>query len=244
MDLIPTDLIQNEICKYLNLQTLIRARGICRKWRLAMDNSSAISDTRRGLLNVYLKLIENPAFIESRHLYRDLEPLDREKHLDLLGYLLEKDEKIPEQYKTWVREWPEKAIFDDLWPHLHRCCGNSNITAEYDTHFGAYQFRDVYGTTNQIYLKYHSEKFGTVRILARDDELIAKNWVKYLEEIAETFPIDTYCYCSEESELKYEILSWSDIRAHIFKRYQDNMDLGAAHINEYESNINKILRYL
>lgn len=238
MNLIPSDLIQNEICKYLDLQILIRARGVCREWRFAIDNSSAISDTRRGLLNIYLKLIENSAFFESRHLYSDLEPLDREGHLGLLNLIKDDgSEEIPEQYQIWVREWPEKAIFDDVWPHLKRWCCSSNTTAKYNFWFGAYEFRSDLGTEHEICLLQNSENFG--RIFVSGSEY-AKNWVEYLEKIAEKFAVNTYCDCSEKREPKYRMLSWDDIRDYNARRRQSNQDAGAAHINQYESNIDKI----
>ncbi|KAJ8487213.1 hypothetical protein ONZ45_g14419 [Pleurotus djamor] len=98
-----------------HLTTIVLASGVCRKWRdlLLVAN---IHPTRRALLNVFKKLIKEPWFLESRPwVLGNLSPFNRRAYVDAL---LEQHDYLPEEFKIWILEWPEKAAFGGIWPGL------------------------------------------------------------------------------------------------------------------------------
>ena len=67
----------------LPLVPLIRSMGVCKPWRTMVHNSaSPLTSARRSLLNLYLSLIDTPAFINSR-----AQNLDGFTSIDRMAYL-------------------------------------------------------------------------------------------------------------------------------------------------------------
>ena len=113
----------------LVLKSLIAARGVCRLWRTSID-SAQISPTRRKLLDLYLKLIESPAFHATRDcILPHLTSFDREE------FIAELPETTPEEFRTWILEWPARAVFMWVWPGLPGTCPRQPIFPDV-THHG------------------------------------------------------------------------------------------------------------
>ena len=102
------------IVEHLVLKSLISARGVCRRWRnIVSPDSSTIPITRRRLLRLYLRVIKMPFFIQTRsRIIPSLVPFARESGVALLS------ESISQEYKTWILEWPARAVFLWMWPGL------------------------------------------------------------------------------------------------------------------------------
>lgn len=140
--------ISREIFTFLPLQTLIRAIGVNRTWRTEIqDPNLHINATRRTLLDLYVSVIETPAILnclDDRPDKKAPPPLDREMFLSEMvsEYInvwtregaqsrnkalpvplaqqfrpLEVD-TLPPQLVTYIREWPELAVFGDIWPSI------------------------------------------------------------------------------------------------------------------------------
>jgi len=104
------------VFKYLNLCSLISARGVCTWWR---DNvlSADINPIRRDLLKLYLQLVHCRNFTASRHrVHSVLKPFDREAYISALSSQV--SDSLPSALETWILEWPAGAAFDCIWPGL------------------------------------------------------------------------------------------------------------------------------
>lgn len=139
LDSLPTELFFG-IIAYLPLKALIYGRSVNRNWRNLIFLAN-ISPARRSLLDFYYGIIENPAFINSRKNAVILNPFDRELYVSSLETQI--GETLPdgksrgprlislysylisyEEFRTWVIEWPEKAILTGHWPGLPLHAGN------------------------------------------------------------------------------------------------------------------------
>ena len=109
---LPTEIVLI-IQGFLPLQTLIKARGVCRLWRSLIPGSH-LPAARRRLLEFYLRAIRSPAFLATRpRIQAHLKPFDRERLLARLP------PSVPEEFRTWVLEWPARAAVGHIWPGLH-----------------------------------------------------------------------------------------------------------------------------
>jgi len=74
------------------LKSLIAARGVSSLWR-HLVTLAEVSPARRGLLNLYLRIIESPVFHQTRPwLLDNLRPFDREAYVNAL---LEQHDYLP-----------------------------------------------------------------------------------------------------------------------------------------------------
>ena len=109
---LPTEIVLM-IQSFLPLNALIKARGVCRFWRSIIPGSH-ILPARRALLEFYLRAIRSPAFLATRpRIQAHLKPFDRERLLARLP------PSVPEEFRTWVLEWPARAAVGHIWPGLH-----------------------------------------------------------------------------------------------------------------------------
>lgn len=100
------------IQSHLPLASLIVARGVCKFWRSLIPGSH-ITPARHRLLSLYLHAIDSPAFHATRrtvlsHLY------DFNRH----AWLARLHTAVPDEFRTWILEWPERAVIGSLWPAL------------------------------------------------------------------------------------------------------------------------------
>ncbi|KAJ7619611.1 hypothetical protein FB45DRAFT_800061, partial [Roridomyces roridus] len=106
-----------EIIPHLPLKGLVAAEGDCREWK-AFVTVADIYPPRRALFNLYKKIIHDPLFrdLDTRPwLWANLEPFDRQAYLD---YILSQHNYIPEDFRLWILEWPNKAVIACAWPGL------------------------------------------------------------------------------------------------------------------------------
>lgn len=109
------DEVHLAIQSHMTLTSLLTARAVCRLWHSTIPGSH-IPSARLNLLNLYLRLVHSPAFHASRKdTLKRLEPFDRTRALGKVG----KDGvDIPEEFRLWMLEWPERAAFGNIWPGL------------------------------------------------------------------------------------------------------------------------------
>ncbi|KAJ7619606.1 hypothetical protein FB45DRAFT_161714 [Roridomyces roridus] len=116
MDIFPPELTL-QIFPHLPLKGLVAAEGVCQQWKQFI----AIADIyppRRGLFNLYKKIVHDPLFrdLDTRPwLWENLRPFDRQAYLD---HILAQHNYIPEDFRLWILEWPNKAVIACAWPGL------------------------------------------------------------------------------------------------------------------------------
>ncbi|KAJ7499938.1 hypothetical protein FB451DRAFT_1008621, partial [Mycena latifolia] len=99
----------------LPLKFRIAAHGVSKLWRHLAPLADIISP-RRGLLDLYFKIIESPVFERTRPwLLKNLRPFDREAYI---AVLLEQHNYLPDDFRIWILEWPAKAVIACCWPGL------------------------------------------------------------------------------------------------------------------------------
>ncbi|KAJ7100027.1 hypothetical protein B0H15DRAFT_818411 [Mycena belliarum] len=104
-----------QIFPKLPLKSLIAAHGVNKLWR-HLASIADISPARRGLLDLYFKIIESPIFEQTRSwLLDNLTPFDREAYIDAL---LAQHDYLPDDFRIWILEWPAKAVIGCHWPGL------------------------------------------------------------------------------------------------------------------------------
>ncbi|KAJ7983189.1 hypothetical protein DFH06DRAFT_978220, partial [Mycena polygramma] len=104
-----------QIFPHCPLKSLIAAQGVSQLWRQLVPLAD-ISPARRGLLKLYLEIIESPVFIKTRPwLLENLRPFDREA---CIHALLDQHDYLPEDFRIWILEWPAKAVIACCWPGL------------------------------------------------------------------------------------------------------------------------------
>ncbi|PPQ79120.1 hypothetical protein CVT25_002855 [Psilocybe cyanescens] len=113
---LPNELILR-IFANLDLQGLIAARCINQRWRTLVPFAE-MGDIRRLMLDFYDTLLLSPTFYNTRDWVKtSLKPFDREAYI---AKLLRQYPSLPEDFRLWVLEWPEKAVIAGLWPGLPR----------------------------------------------------------------------------------------------------------------------------
>ncbi|KAJ8514472.1 hypothetical protein ONZ45_g7990 [Pleurotus djamor] len=104
------------IFREFHLTTIISARSVCREWRNLLIDITDIPTDRRAFLELYLQIIDEPWFIESRPwVLQNLSPFSRKLYVDAL---LDQHDYLPKQFTMWILEWPAKAAFGGMWPGL------------------------------------------------------------------------------------------------------------------------------
>lgn len=103
------DELHMHIHQHLPLRALIAARGVCKLWRSLLPGSH-LPAHRRGLLELYLRAIESPAFHASRK-----EVLARTHAFNRDAYA-ESLPGAPADFACWLAEWPARAVLGLLWP--------------------------------------------------------------------------------------------------------------------------------
>jgi hypothetical protein len=114
---IPNEIILG-IFSHLNLRGLIAVRGVSQKWRALVPHTEG-SPTRMKMLSFYDTLIASPLFLRTRPwVLKNLKAsFDRQAFVDKL---LRQYPFLPEEFRLWVLEWPEKAVVGGSWPGLPR----------------------------------------------------------------------------------------------------------------------------
>ncbi|KAK8169885.1 hypothetical protein IWX90DRAFT_414267 [Phyllosticta citrichinensis] len=122
--------VQLLILSHLPLASLIKMHCVSRHWRNLIDSQldsrkSPISSSRRALLQIYLEAVNQPFFIASRkHVLPHVRPFDRQEYVAALarsfGGSLDGSSmaRLPEDFLTWLLEWPSSAVIGMLWPGI------------------------------------------------------------------------------------------------------------------------------
>ncbi|KAF7342054.1 hypothetical protein MVEN_01792700 [Mycena venus] len=89
--------------------------SVSTSWR-HLVTIAEISPARRGLFNLYFRIIKSRAFHLTRPWILDnLRPFDQQAYVNTL---LEQHNYVPEDFRTWILEWPAKAVIANCWPGL------------------------------------------------------------------------------------------------------------------------------
>ncbi|EKG18921.1 F-box domain cyclin-like protein [Macrophomina phaseolina MS6] len=115
MQTIPVEL-GHEIAALLDLQSLIKLRGVSRHWRDIVNDCELreriLHPDRRALLQLYDDVIETPGFLKSRpEVLSRIVHFDRDKYIGGLPC-----HPVPSAFEMWIREWPSKAVIGSTWP--------------------------------------------------------------------------------------------------------------------------------
>ncbi|KAJ7619615.1 hypothetical protein FB45DRAFT_161751 [Roridomyces roridus] len=113
---LPPELVL-ELFPHFTLKALIAAEGVCRQWKEFVVTTD-VYPPRRSLLNLYQKIICDPLFrdVHTRPwLWENLRPFDRQAYLD---HIYAQHNYIPEEFRLWILEWPNKAVIGCAWPGL------------------------------------------------------------------------------------------------------------------------------
>ncbi|KIJ41144.1 hypothetical protein M422DRAFT_82979, partial [Sphaerobolus stellatus SS14] len=110
----PTELYL-ELFSHFSIKDLIASRGACHIWRKLICQAD-VPLSRRLLLDLYLKLIEDEYFLRTRPwVLKNLKDFDREAYVDSL---VQQGANLPEDFRLWILEWPAKAAIAGIWPGL------------------------------------------------------------------------------------------------------------------------------
>ena len=102
------------ILQHLPLVPLILSRSLNIRWN-QLTNAARLPFGRRPLLDLYLDAVNSPGFLQTRNdILPYLAPFDREMYLE--GIENPYTESLPVEFRTWILEWPEKAIIGRVWP--------------------------------------------------------------------------------------------------------------------------------
>ncbi|PPQ92217.1 hypothetical protein CVT25_008990 [Psilocybe cyanescens] len=100
---------------FLQLKPYIISHGVCKDWKNLLPLAE-IHPTRRRLLALYHKIINTPYFERSLTWSLDnLEPFDRQAYIDSL---LSQYPAIPEEFRMWILEWPDRLVIACMWPGI------------------------------------------------------------------------------------------------------------------------------
>lgn len=107
------------IISELTVQSLIQFRSTSRTFS-QLVKAAQITPSRRELLDFYDEIVQSDAFVESRAVVISLlRPFDRELYLAIIqAQSGEAYWGLPEVFKTWILEWPAKAVTSPAWPGL------------------------------------------------------------------------------------------------------------------------------
>ncbi|KAH9487403.1 hypothetical protein JR316_0001478 [Psilocybe cubensis] len=111
---LPVEIILH-IFSHLELKPYLFSRGVCKEWQRLLPLAD-IHPARCRLIDLYLKMVNTPNFIDTRTWIIDnLQPFDRHAYIDTL---LSQYPAVPEEFRIWLLEWPERATVNCIWPGL------------------------------------------------------------------------------------------------------------------------------
>ena len=104
----------------MTVETLIRSYTVSPFWRTLLSIAE-LHPIRRRLFNLYLTILRHPATRDRKsnlYLRKNLQRnFDRRAYLDAFRHQA-LNARIPEEFRFWVLEWPERLIINDVWPGL------------------------------------------------------------------------------------------------------------------------------
>ncbi|KIM45462.1 hypothetical protein M413DRAFT_442130 [Hebeloma cylindrosporum] len=107
--------IPNEITlhifAYLDLRGLIAVRGVSRTWRAFIPHTEC-SPIRKKVLSFYDTLIASPLFLRTRH--------GCSKTSNPHSILLQQYPFLPDEFRLWILDWPEKVVIGGPWAGMPR----------------------------------------------------------------------------------------------------------------------------
>ncbi|KAH9487450.1 hypothetical protein JR316_0001526 [Psilocybe cubensis] len=103
------------IFSQLELKPYLFSRGVCKEWQRLLPLAD-IHPAWLRLAEFYLKMVNTPDFIDTRTWIIDnLQPFDRQAYINIL---LSQYPAVPEEFRIWLLEWPERATVNCIWPGL------------------------------------------------------------------------------------------------------------------------------
>ncbi|KIJ52574.1 hypothetical protein M422DRAFT_65016 [Sphaerobolus stellatus SS14] len=125
---LPNEVLLEIFSLDFNLTGLIKLGCVCALWRQLLPYAKMPPELR-DLLSFYRELCRSEAFISQREeVVREVVEFNREEFLEKTmdglkeGMSSEKAAKLrlPQDYITWITEWPSRAAIGCLWPGLRR----------------------------------------------------------------------------------------------------------------------------
>jgi F-box-like len=111
------------IFQFFPLKSLLAAKAVNRKWN-ALAPICSMTPERRELYTFYHMIIILPKFLDSRpYVLSTMRKFDREAYVAMLegqdgGGAVGRDRTLPAEFRCYILEWPEKAVFGHLWPGM------------------------------------------------------------------------------------------------------------------------------
>jgi hypothetical protein len=111
------------IFQFLPLKSLLAAKAVNRKWN-ALVPTCRMTPERGELYKLYHTAITSPKFLDSRQcVLSTIHEFDREAYVAMLegqdgGGTIGRDRTLPAEFRCYILEWPQKAVFGHIWPGM------------------------------------------------------------------------------------------------------------------------------
>jgi hypothetical protein len=141
----PPELILG-LFQFFPLKSLFAAKGVNRQWHALVPTSDMLP-ARRTLYDLYHTIITSPAFLASREtVIQSLSSFDRKECVAAFeggpgGNVDGRDRTLPDDFRCYILEWPEKAVFGWFWPGLHDGFTDTSVEKPYGSNCLGYQNR-------------------------------------------------------------------------------------------------------
>ncbi|KAF9560328.1 hypothetical protein CPC08DRAFT_604599, partial [Agrocybe pediades] len=104
-----------KIFSFLELKPYIISHGVCKEWQRVLPLAD-VNPIRKRMLDLFRHMLSHPYFVDSRPwTLNNLKSFDREAYIESL---YSQYPRIPEEFRLWILEWPEKMAIFGLWPGL------------------------------------------------------------------------------------------------------------------------------
>src|SRR3569833_1221179 len=201
--------------------------------------AGASPSSRAKLLNLVLDLHKYQSFLASRpYILDQLRPFSRTSYVrsleEALATLEGATRALPEDFKTWILEWPEKSVIGWAWPGLHNefdddvCPRNSKVLNPFERGkehwwrtYGRNMLASPDGDQNPMEsgqviqegmarLLVQDHGFGLLTFLVLDtgSPYDGQVWCEGLSEDGAVVSAATPCWCSSELTCLQVVPDW------------------------------------
>ncbi|PPQ96114.1 hypothetical protein CVT26_004748 [Gymnopilus dilepis] len=117
---LPTEL-QLLCISFMTVETLITSYSVSPSWRTLLPVTK-IHPICRRLFNLYLTILRHPSPPDRKsrlYLRKNIQQhrFNRRAYLDAFRNQ-GRNARVPEEFRIWVLEWPEKLVINGIWPGL------------------------------------------------------------------------------------------------------------------------------
>lgn len=208
----------------LPIKSLIASRGVCKGWRRLVPLAD-LNPNRRRLLQLFDTIINSPFFLRTRPwTVNNLQDFDRQAYVDAL---LEQYDKIPEEFRLWILEWPARVAVRCQWPGLPFVdCRGENIEREKGINFlanvppqlSALIYKDADSVVKHIPgLLIWRADFGTTWLIFDDKCSLCGGVVRFLDaaiiprlnDKGDLCSLDDNDVCFHRDWITYQTFAWN-----------------------------------